>query len=66
MQSTMENKTQSKQAENDKGQIKAINEDTYWTKEYGIAKEHLQGNNYNTGIYDIIVDAHIKTQKSGN
>ena len=62
----METKTQTKQAESDKIQIKAINEDTYWSKEYGIPEESLHNQKFDTAIYDLIVEAHIKTQKSGN
>jgi len=59
----METKVQTTQAE-DLKQIKAINEDNYWAKEYGIPKEYLQSDRY-TGIYDLIVESHIKTQNSG-
>jgi hypothetical protein len=62
----MENKAQTKQAESDKVQIKAINEDSYWSKEYGIPEENLHNQKYNTAIYDRSGKAHIKTQTSGN
>ena len=62
----MENKTQIKQSESDILQIKAINEDAYWTKEYGISMENLQNKDYKTGIFDKIVEGHIKAQNSSN
>ena len=62
----MENKVQIEYPENDIVQIKAINEDTYWSKEYGIPLEYLKNKDYNTGIFDKIVEAHIKTQNSSN
>jgi hypothetical protein len=66
MEAIMENKNQTKPAESDMVQIKAINEDKYWSKEYGIPEESLRDQTYDTTIYDLIVDTHIKTQKSGN
>lgn len=60
----MENKTQIKPSESDMVQIKAINEDKYWAKEYGIPEESLHNQDYDTSIYDLIVETHIKTQKS--
>jgi len=45
-------------------EIKAINEDDYWTKEFDIPSDELK--KHNASIYDLIVDAHIKTQNSGN
>ena len=66
METTMENKNRTKPAESELVQIKAINEDTYWSKEYGIPEESLRNQSYDTSIYDLIVDTHIKTQKSGN
>ena len=62
----MENKSQVKYPESHKVQIKAINEDAYWSKEYDIPMEHLKNQDYNTAIFDKIVDAHIKAQKSNN
>ncbi len=62
----MENKSQIKQSESDMVQIKAINEDTYWSKEYGISMENLKNKDYKTGIFDKIVDSHIKAQNSSN
>ncbi|MBS1532847.1 MAG: hypothetical protein JSU01_21265 [Bacteroidetes bacterium] len=58
----MENKMQPQKAETDVIEIKAINEDDYWTKEFDIPTDHLK--KYDTSIYDLIADAHIKTQKS--
>jgi hypothetical protein len=62
----MENKTQTKQPDSDIVQIKAINEDAYWSKEYGISLESLKNQDYKTAIFDKIVDAHIKSQSSNN
>jgi hypothetical protein len=62
----MENKSQIKQSESDIVQIKAINEDTYWAKEYGIPMANLKNQDYDTAIFDKIVDAHIKAQNSSN
>ena len=62
----MNSKSQTKRSESDIVQIKAINEDTYWSKEYGISTENLKNKDYQTGIFDKIVDAHIKTQNSNN
>jgi hypothetical protein len=62
----METKTLTKPAKSDMVQIKAINEDTYWTKEYDIPSEYLKKKEHDTAIYDLIVEAHIKTQKSDN
>jgi len=62
----MENKTRSKHPESDMIQIKAINEDTYWSREYGISTENLKNKDYQTAIFDKIVDAHIKSQNSNN
>jgi hypothetical protein len=62
----MNSKSQTKRSESDIVQIKAINEDTYWSKEYGISLENLKNMDYNTGIFDKIVDSHIKTQTSNN
>jgi hypothetical protein len=62
----MENQAKISSPENDISQIKAINEDTYWSKEYGISTENLKNKDYKTGIFDKIVDAHIKTQNSSN
>ncbi len=62
----MHSKSQTKRSESDIVQIKAINEDTYWSKEYGISLENLKNMDYNTGIFDKIVDSHIKTQNSNN
>jgi len=59
----METKVQA--TDNDLKQIKAINEDNHWAKEYGIPKEYLQSERYDRGIYDLIVESHIKTQASG-
>ena len=55
----MNSKSQTKRSESDIVQIKAINEDTYWSKEYGISLENLKNMDYNTGIFDKIVDSHI-------
>jgi|GEM_PF-3190447 hypothetical protein len=62
----METKTLTKPADSDRVQIKAINEDTYWTKEYDLPSEYLKNDAHDTAIYDMIIEAHIKTQKSGN
>jgi len=62
----METKTLTKPAESDRVQIKAINEDSYWTKEYDLPSEYLNNKDHDTAIYDMIIEAHIKTQKSGN
>jgi hypothetical protein len=62
----METKTQTKPADSDLVQIKAINEDTYWSKEYDIPSESLKKRDHDTSIYDMIVEAHMKTQKLGN
>ena len=62
----MENKPQIKNPKRDTVQIKAINEDAYWAKEYGIPTESLKNKDYKTGIFDKIVEAHIKSQNSSN
>jgi len=62
----MENQKKISSPENDMIQIKAINEDTYWSKEYGISSENLKNKDYKTAIFDKIVDAHIKSQSSNN
>jgi hypothetical protein len=62
----MNSKSQTKRSESDIVQIKAINEDTYWSKEYGISMENLKNMDYNTGIFEKIVESHIKTQNSNN
>ena len=62
----MNSKSQTKRSESDIVQIKAINEDTYWSKEYGIPMENLKNMDYNTGIFEKIVESHIKTQNSNN
>lgn len=60
----MENKNQPQTAGSDVIEIKAINEDDYWAKEFDIPADQLKKHDAN--IYDLIVDAHIKTQKSGS
>jgi len=62
----MQSKTQTKRSESDIVQIKAINEDTYWSKEYGITMENLKNMDYDTGIFDKIVESHIKNQTTNN
>ena len=62
----MNSKSQTKRSESDIVQIKAINEDTYWSKEYGITVEQLKNMDYDTGIFDKIVESHIKTQNTSN
>lgn len=62
----MNSKSQTKRSESDIVQIKAINEDTYWSKEYGITAEQLKNMDYDTGIFEKIVESHIKTQTANN
>ncbi|MFI5159838.1 MAG: hypothetical protein ACHQHN_01105 [Sphingobacteriales bacterium] len=62
----MENQAKITSPENDLIQIKAINEDSYWAKEYGISSDVVKNMDYHTGIFDVIVDSHIKTQNSNN
>ena len=58
----MENTVHTEYTENDKIKIKEINEDSYWTKEYGISMEDLKKTGSNIGIFDKIVDTYIKTK----
>ena len=60
----MENKNQPQAAETNVIEIKAINEDSYWTKEFDIPADQLK--KFDTAIYDLIADAHIKTKDSDN
>jgi hypothetical protein len=52
----MEPKNQSRTTETD--------EDDYWAKEFDIPADQLK--KHDASIYDLIADAHIKTQNSSN
>ncbi|HEX3386498.1 MAG TPA: hypothetical protein VHS53_14965 [Mucilaginibacter sp.] len=60
----MENKTQPQNAETAVIEIKAINEDSYWTKEFDLPTDQQQ--KFDKSIYDLIADAHIQTKNSDN
>jgi len=57
----MQKKPQYELPENDMIQIKEINEDDYWSKEFGFDLDELNKTEAGHAIYDKIIEAYIKT-----
>jgi hypothetical protein len=57
----MQKKPQYELPENDMIQIKEINEDDYWSKEFGFDLDELNKTDAGPAIYDKIIEAYIKT-----
>ena len=52
------------QTNNEIAEIKEINEDSYWAKEYGISPDEQKKAGHTTAIFDKIIESYLKTQKS--
>lgn len=59
----MQNKVQYELPEKDIVQIKEINEDAYWAKEFGFDLDELNKTEGDLSIYDKIINAYIKTNE---
>jgi hypothetical protein len=59
----MQNKVQYELPEKDIVQIKEINEDEYWAKEFGFDLAELNKTDSNLSIYDKIINAYIKNNE---
>ena len=59
----MQNKVQYDLPEKDIVQIKEINEDGYWAKEFGFDLDELNKTDGDLAIYDKIINAYIKTNE---
>ena len=57
----MQNKPQYQLPENDLMEIREINEDGYWAKEFGFDLEDSTKPEGGLAIYDKIIEAYIKT-----
>ena len=56
----MENKIQTN---SEIAEIREINEDSYWAKEYGISPDEQRKGGHTAAIFDKIIDSYLKTTK---